>query len=110
MYGHALELALKAFLLAKGSPVKPLKRKIGHDLEKLLNKTLEQGLEDIVSLSDENKANIRLLSKTYCGKYLEYHSSPLQYDLPAPKDIEEVVFHIIDNLKGFCFEATVKMR
>jgi hypothetical protein len=38
---RSMELALKAFLLAKGLPKKKLKeRNLGHDLEKVLNKAI----------------------------------------------------------------------
>ena len=45
MLCHAIELALKAYLALHGVSVRKLQsRKFGHDLEKLLSKAMERGL------------------------------------------------------------------
>lgn len=45
-YSRSIELVLKAFLLAKGVTISELKQQpLGHDLEKVLNKAKELGLD-----------------------------------------------------------------
>lgn len=63
LLGHSAELALKSFLFKKDISIKELK-KVGHDLNSLIEKSIEHGLQDFVAL--------RKLSPVYKSKNLEY--------------------------------------
>jgi len=68
-----MELALKAFLLAKGIPKRTLKgRTIGHDLEKILKKAVLLGLEKVVSVTPQHKEELRKANNYYASKGFEY--------------------------------------
>jgi hypothetical protein len=72
LIGQAIELALKAYLLAKGVPLRNLRRDYGHELHRSLRKAKELGLGDVVSLSAEEEGIIDLLDDLYSSKQLQY--------------------------------------
>jgi hypothetical protein len=71
LVGHAIELALKAFILKKGASLSDL-RGYGHQLEVLWTKATSVGLGDLVSLRDEERSALVLLDDLYSTKQLEY--------------------------------------
>ena len=72
LVGQALELALKAYLLSRGVPLRKLRSKYGHDLHRALRKAKELGLLEIVDLSDEDESTVKLLNTLYSSKQLQY--------------------------------------
>ena len=72
LVGQAVELALKAYLLAKGVGVRELRRNYGHELHRSLRKAKELGLADVVALSAEEEGVLGLLDSLYSTKQLQY--------------------------------------
>lgn len=73
LLGHAIELALKSFLRAKGKSLDELKGKgLRHDLSAALKQAEAFDLRAYVDLSTEQKAAIRVLSVYYVDKEFEY--------------------------------------
>jgi len=72
LVGQAVELALKAYLLAKGVELRKLRRKYGHELHRSLRKAKELGLADVVALSSEEEGILGLLDALYSTKQLQY--------------------------------------
>lgn len=74
LLGHALELCLKAFLLAKGIPLRDVRdsKKYGHKLHSAMRKAKELGLGQLVELQPEEDAAFELLDDLYSTKQLEY--------------------------------------
>ena len=71
--GHSIELALKAFLLKGGIPLRKLPTKTyGHDLMKCFKKANELGLISIHKFDQVEVGAIRLLNELYCSKQLNY--------------------------------------
>jgi hypothetical protein len=69
LFAHAIELALKAFLLARSMTVQELRaREYGHKLDELLTESVGRGLLDHVALTPEQRNEIRLAQKYYWGK------------------------------------------
>lgn len=66
LLGHAAELSLKSYLFKKEMSIQELRR-IGHDLNLLLDKATEFGLK--------NFSSIRSLSPIYKSKKLEYRQN-----------------------------------
>jgi hypothetical protein len=71
LYGHALEVALKAFIMARGATLLALQR-LSHDLERVLNRALQDGLNSLVQVTDEEKAELAKENAYYSGKGFEY--------------------------------------
>jgi len=65
---HAIELVLKAYLALYGFTQDELQNEFGHNLEKLLDKAVELGLE--VSQSARNE--IRLLNEAHTKHWPRY--------------------------------------
>jgi HEPN domain-containing protein len=87
--GHAIELALKAFLRADGRTLDQLKT-IGHDIEKLADESKGSGF----SLSDKARAVVRLIGGNYTAKRFEYIVTGV-YTLPIWTDVEAAVEEVI---------------
>src|SRR5690348_8855251 len=62
---HSLELALKAFLSAKGSKTRVLKNSFNHSLRKLLAEAQRTGLRDFVCLQQEQVEQIKRADTYY---------------------------------------------
>ncbi len=69
LQGHAIELALKSYLISAGLDDGAL-RGIGHDLVKGMARAKKHGLR--TSLSDAQVSSIRSINSLYQGKKLEY--------------------------------------
>jgi HEPN domain-containing protein len=75
LLGQAIELYLKAFLFHRGYGETQLRaRPFGHNLTRLLNEALSQGLVGLLRVSDEMKADLDALNKVYASKALQYFS------------------------------------
>jgi len=73
LLAHALELHLKAFLMAKGISESRLRsRDIGHNLVACFRESREQGLLRILSLTKKEVCQIIRINRYYRGKQLEY--------------------------------------
>ena len=72
LVGQAIELALKAYLLAKGVELRKLRKDYGHEIHRSLRKAKELGLANVVALSAEEEGVIELLDALYMTKQLQY--------------------------------------
>jgi hypothetical protein len=83
LLGHAIELYLKAFLFAHGYGETRLKdRQFGHNLKRLLDEGLANGLDSMVHISQAAKTDVEAFSKAYASKALQYFS--IMYLVLAP--------------------------
>jgi hypothetical protein len=111
LFSRSIELALKAFLLAKGVPKKRLKeRNLGHDLEKILKKTISIGLANVVSISPQHTEELRKANNYYTSKGFEYFEvvrTVTGYrnlpDLPVLSDLASL---LVSKLEPICLQAT----
>jgi len=71
LYGHAIELALKSFLLYQGYDEKDI-RKIGHDLKDAWTKATDKSLDKPLANTTEISQVIELINPYYRHKELEY--------------------------------------
>jgi len=87
---HGIELCLKAYLMRfHHYSVSRLKCEFGHDLSKLLNEAVSQGLRDQCSnITDNHLSTINELSDDYLNKDFEYHSPHLS------------TYNIIENVES----------
>ena len=108
---RSIELALKAFLLAKGLPKKRLKKsELGHDLEKILKKAISIGLDKVVSITAQHKEEVKRANNYYAAKGFEYFEvirAVTGYrnlpDLPVLSDFASI---LVTKLEPFCLQAT----
>lgn len=108
---RSMELALKAFLLAKGLPKKKLKeRNLGHDLEKVLNKAISMGLNKVVSISPQHKMELRKANNYYASKGFEYfeviRAVTGYQNLPDLTALSDFALLLLTKLEPPCLQAT----
>jgi len=87
LYGHSLELALKSYLHTKGESIETLK-KLGHNLEGLLNKCISHGIKESLDIDDDYIRVVKGINRYYSTKEFEYmtrtmKSYPRLYDVKA---------------------------
>lgn len=72
LVGHALELALKAFLLHHGVSLHHIKHGLGHNLEAAFAQAEAKGLGAIMPIGPADRAVLTVLNKLYADKQFEY--------------------------------------
>ena len=69
---RSIELALKAYLLARGHAPKSLKKEIGHDLSRALVSAQDASLDGVVALTDAEIRVVKQANDHYRSKRFEY--------------------------------------
>jgi hypothetical protein len=110
LYCRALELSLKAYLLAKGLSKKELKKKsLGHNLERILNRAEYYGLLSIVQVMDEERQELLKANNYYADKDFEYANvSKIVRGYPELPDmiiLDRLAERLINELEPICLEA-----
>ena len=72
LLGHATEVVLKAFLLARGDGLGKLKKRYGHDIAKVARRVIAARHNSVSPLVQEYLPEIELLSGYYKSKEFEY--------------------------------------
>lgn len=72
LVGQSIELALKAFLLSRGVPLRKLRCDYGHNLHRSLRKAKELGLSTLVELDADELSTIEVLDDLYSSRQLQY--------------------------------------
>ena len=106
---RVIELALKAFLLAKGFPKNDLKDKLRHNLENALNSATELGLQSEVAIEPKEKKEIKKANVYYARKGFEYFQvgkfAKGYPELPDLKILADVSSRLVSGLKDVCMKA-----
>ena len=98
LFGHTLELALKAFLLAEGVSLDDLKRKFGHDLLRLAKEANSLGLDRAETISSIDFAVIRIINIDYLTKRFEYGEHGTTYHVPERQYLIKTVRKLIRGI------------
>ena len=101
LYGHGIELALKAFLISQGVTDNAL-RGMGHDLTKTL--TAARAHDSFEPLSDHDIQIIELLNPYYKGKEFEY-LMPGVKNLPQLDGLGDVARQLLATLRPIIWKA-----
>lgn len=112
LYSKSIELSLKSFLLTKDDFNKNiLKKKYGHNLEKLINKGIEYDLLPILEISEEEKNLLSEITTLYnvTNKSFEYFNATeaaMGYnnfpDLAKVREISKKLLEIEKTIKEYC--------
>lgn len=104
---HAIELALKAFLLSKAVTLQELK-KLGHDLEACLKRAKNLDLAESVSLAPKHEAVIRMLNSYYKAKEFEYRVTGFK-EPPVLPDVLDCLDMLVEGV-GEAVQAPRQFR
>ena len=109
LYCRALELTLKAFLLANGVTKSQLKkRKLGHDLLALLERATNLGVETVLEIKPLWRSQLLIANDFYTNKEFEYFSvgSALRLnELPSLVVLQEFSTELLKATKPVCIRA-----
>ena len=106
LLGHSVELPLKAFLLARGIPLRQLRsRSFGHDLVALLAEARRRRLGMEVRLTPVDMGVIQLLNYEYVAKRYEYRETGV-YRIPDASLAQDVADRLVSGLKEYCEKRT----
>ena len=90
---HAIELLLKAVLLANGQTVEHCKKKLGHKLEEAMNESEAVGL----TLTDQTKSVIKTLSPLHEDYTFRYRPNK-PYAFPNQTASTDAVAELFDSV------------
>ncbi len=108
LYCRAIELALKAFLLASGVGKSALtkKDKFGHNLVRGLDWAKERGLHGFISVTEMWAGELRKANAYYDSKAFEHFdvgkAARGYSDLPSLKVLDEFAASLLANTESVC--------
>ncbi len=106
---RSVELSLKSFLLLKNEPIKRVKNILSHDLHKILRKSKELGIDDVVGITDEEKIEIEKAYSWYNRKGFEYFDIQniveSKTTLPNLNVMYDLADRLISILKPICLAS-----
>lgn len=101
LYVHSIELALKAFLRAKGiEKAKLSTRRYGHNLESLLRKCIQRGMR-----VDKHERIVVEWLNAFVDDHAFRYLRPGFQQLPADIDVRQACQGILETAKTACEEA-----
>lgn len=111
LYCRALELGLKAFLLAAGVPKAKLKSNtLGHDLVAVLAEANAKGLSALFTVSPAEEVEIKKANDYYVRKEFEYFENVFKLvtghpDLPNPLILNDLLLRLLPSIKDICLKV-----
>jgi len=109
LLGHAIEVALKSFLLANGTSLTVLRKRIGHDLGKAARRAIAVRLNTLTPVVQEYLGYIELLNVYYEAKEFEYRVTGLK-SYPPKEKLFEFLEAIIPIIEPIAFQALKQRR
>jgi hypothetical protein len=103
LYGHGLELTLKAFLVSQGSTLRGLKR-VGHDLKRALRAARKHASFAPIVLTDKDRIVVSWLNEYYREKEFEYLVTGAK-TLPSPDEVQQVCERLHADVKPLIWAA-----
>ncbi|WP_439370842.1 HEPN domain-containing protein [Bradyrhizobium sp. DASA03120] len=95
LLSHAIELAIKAYILAKGGCERETKR-IRHDLDAALARALELGLQP----SEDLQKLVQRVAPAHRDYSFRYSSEPWTHILPSADSFENTVAELINQVSA----------
>jgi hypothetical protein len=106
---RSIELSLKSYLLGTGVTKKTLKKKLGHDLEKILKRAKKERLSDLVQLTVVQEKCLEKANKYYASKGFEYFEAINALrgyrDRPALAELDSLAAELVSKLKKYCADV-----
>ena len=100
----SIEVALKAFLLAKkiggtdAGAREKLKDNFGHNLQKLLGRATYEGLTEFVKITERDVERIRMANPFYMERDWIYAEKRGFASYPAPHELRDLAVRILDGI------------
>ena len=111
---RSIELSLKSFLSIKNIAISTIKKELSHDLIKILNRTQELDIKDIIEISKEEEMEIKKANDWYNRKGFEYFDIKNIVEnketLPNLNSLQLLSERLIEILKPLCLKSAQKQR
>jgi hypothetical protein len=107
LLGHAMEVALKSFLLANGTSPGTLKKKLGHNLAKTARRVIAAKSNSVSPIVQEYLAAIDLLNHYYQAKEFEYRVTGAK-TYPGKETLFAFLDAIIPKIEPVAYQALVE--
>jgi hypothetical protein len=104
LWGRAIELVLKSFLLSEGVPLSRIKT---HDIEALLHRSRELGIQTLIGRRHSDNGLVHILNVGYDDKRFEYPETGVKYYLTHQALTRNLIKRL---LKGVGFHLARKGR
>jgi hypothetical protein len=102
LYVHAIELALKAALRARGMTVRELRsKKYGHDLMQLVSACRKRRLASRLRLGKRREAILSVLNEMSCEQEFRYIKTGSKA-LPTLESLRALASRLLDSVKPTC--------
>ncbi len=109
LISRSIELSLKSFLLLKNLPIRKVKYNLSHNLHRILRKSKELGIDEIVEITDVEIAELEKANNWYNRKGFEYFDIrnivESKTTLPKLDVLLELAERIINTLKPICLAS-----
>ena len=105
LLGHALELAFKSYIRAKGASLNSL-RKIGHDLVVAKESAVTAGIEELAQLNEQEHSAISIINEYYRRKEFEYRVTGGK-TYPEAKLLADIVEKLLNKTRDICLKSIV---
>ena len=106
LYGRSIELAIKAFLVARGVPYSKLRYKpYGHDLIALIRRARKHRLGQFAKISSSELRALSILNEQYSSKRFEYIVTG-SFSIPNVFGVQLFTHQLVAALKHYCIKST----
>ena len=105
LLGHALELAFKSYIRAKGDSLNSL-RTVGHNLVVAKELAVTAGIEELVRLDEREHLAIAVLNEYYLRKEFEYRVTGVKI-YPEAKLLAELVEKLLNGTHDVCLKSVL---
>jgi HEPN domain-containing protein len=105
---RAVELALKAYLLARGDSLTQVKQ-LGHNLTAALVESYSRGIDMVVALDPAERELLQRVNGDYVGHnfaYFDVWSAVSAPKDPALDELPAIARRLLDGIEKGCYEAT----
>jgi HEPN domain-containing protein len=99
LWGRAIELVLKSYLMAEGVSVIDLKKNFGHNLESLFCEAQKRGISDLIGRDQKYVAIVRLLNHDYNSKRFEYRETGGTYYLTDKNLTRQLIKRLLKGVE-----------
>jgi hypothetical protein len=103
LLGHALELAFKSYIRAKGASLNSL-RSVGHDLVVAKEWAITAGIEELARLDEQEHLAIKMLNEYYRRKEFEYRVTGGK-SYPEAKLLAELIEKLLNGTHDVCLKS-----
>ena len=94
LLGHGIEVSLKSVLLANGSSLDELRKNLGHDLDKAVERVIALDLDPRSGFVASNASRVQMLNPYYRAKVFEYRVTGTMR-LPPEGEIAALLFGLV---------------